>query len=511
VEKMMRLREAMRRPTMIADDSGVTIIELMVASAILFIAAVGVVAALTFSASASAQSARRSAALDLATFRLEKARSIAYDKVGTVNGNPDGDLLEEDPPPGTAARADGFRIYTEVDWSRDASSGAAEYKNIKITVSWDYPRPGSISLASAIYGTTLLANVGDLRVFAREALTLNPIHMARVAVIPKGRTAQAIKFTSTTGEAFYGRIPIGVAKQVTVSASGWVFEPFTLPLIAPNEVTYLWVYARRPATAIIHVVDNVSGAPIEHAYVTLTGTSGTPIVLETGADGVAHFTGLYPYPDAYIIGVTARSRAPVSATIGPMTDGGSYEATITMMPPAPPGSLRIFVMDSTGSTPLNLAWVRLVGPSPETSEVAGSPLQTGTGGEVVFSGLDAGTYVIAATLEGKLETTGSVTVVSDVEQIATIKMREIVVTGNLDIIVQNDHNPPQPVTNHAVSWWTTTSGSSSNPVGTQNTDSSGHVHLTGLPTGSYSVKVGNTTRTGITVRAGETVSETFTH
>jgi hypothetical protein len=511
VENMMRLREAMRRSTIVTDESGVTIIELMVSSAILFIAAIGVVAALTFSASASAQSAQRSAALDLATFKLEQARSIAYDKVGTVNGNPDGDLLEVDPPVGSAARADGFRIYTEVDWSRDSSSGAAEYKNVKITVAWDYPRPGSISLASAIYGTTLLANVGDMRVFAREALTLNPIHMARVAVIPKGRTVQAIKFTSTTGEAFYGRIPIGVAKQVTVSASGWVFEPFTLPTIAPNEVTYLWVYARRPATAIIHVVDNVSGAPIEHAYVTLTGTSGTPIVVETGADGAAHFTSLYPFADAYIVGVTARSRTPVSATIGPMTDGGSYEATITMMPPAPPGSLRILVTDSTGSTPLNLAWVHVAGPSPETSEVAGSPLQTGTGGEVVFSGLDAGTYEITAKLEGKRDTTGSVTVVSNVEQIATIKMREIVLTGGLDIIVVDDHTPPRPVTGHSVSWWTTTSGSSSSPLGTQNTDSDGHVHLTGLAVGTYSVKVGGTTRSSLLVTAGNTISTTFVH
>jgi hypothetical protein len=338
VENMISIRGALRRSKIVAEDSGVTIIELMVSSAILFIAAIGVVAALTFSASASAQSAQRSAALDLATFKLEQARSIAYDKVGTVNGNPDGDLLEVDPPVGSAARPDGFTIYTEVDWSRDSSSGAAEYKNVKITVRWDRPRPGSVSLASAIYGTTLLANVGDLRVFAREALTLNPIHMARVTVVPKGRTVQAIKFTSTTGEAFYGRIPIGVAKQVTVSASGWVFEPFTLPLIAPNEVTYLWVYARRPCTAIINVIDNVSSAPIEHAFVTLTGTGGTPVVSETGADGAAHFTGLYPYPDAYTVGVTARSRAPVNTTIGPMTDGGSYQTTVTMMPPAPPGS-----------------------------------------------------------------------------------------------------------------------------------------------------------------------------
>jgi hypothetical protein len=102
-------------------------------------------------------------------------------------------------------------------------------------------------------------------------------------------------------------------------------------------------------------------------------------------------------------------------------------------------------------------------------------------------------------------------VVSNVEQIATIKMREIVLTGNLDIIVQNNHTPPEPVVNHAVSWWTTTSGSSSSPLGTQNTDSNGHVHLIGLAVGTYSVKVGGTTRSSLLVTAGNTISTTFTH
>jgi hypothetical protein len=475
----------MRRSPMVVGDSGVTIIELMIASVILFIAAIGVMAALSFSASASAQSDQRTKALDLATKRLELARSIPYDDVGIDGGNPEGDFLAVDPAPGSPARPDGFTITTEVEWSRDASSGAAEYKNVVITVSWTVPRPGRVSLSSAIYGTTLMTNVSDLRVFAREKLTSNPIHMARVSIVPASRTAQIIKFTNTTGEAFYGRIPIGAVKQATVSATGWVFEPFDLPLITPSVVTYLWVNARRPASAMVTVIDT-SGTPIPGAWVTLTGSNPPAATARTGTDGVAHFTGLFPQADAYTISTTAPGRTTVGSFIGPMVDGGSYEAIITMMPPVPPGALRITVRDVPGAL-LPGAVVYVTGPSPDTSEVAGSPQTTGSGGEVVFPGLDTGTYEIRAQCATYVDTVVSVAVSSAIEALVTIKMPTDVDAGNLDIEVATDQ-AGTPNVGHEVKWWSG-SGTSGSPLGTGVTGVDGHLLLTGLPIGTYTVRV----------------------
>jgi hypothetical protein len=485
VENMIRLRETMRRSPMVVGDSGVTIIELMIASVILFIAAIGVMAALSFSASASAQSDQRTKALDLATKRLELARSIPYDDVGIDGGNPEGDFLAVDPAPGSPARPDGFTITTEVEWSRDASSGAAEYKNVVITVSWTVPRPGRVSLSSAIYGTTLMTNVSDLRVFAREKLTSNPIHMARVSIVPASRTAQIIKFTNTTGEAFYGRIPIGVVKQATVSATGWVFEPFDLPVITPSVVTYLWANARRPASAIVTVIDT-SGTPIPNAWVTLTGTSPPAVTSRTGIDGAAHFSGLFPYPDAYTISATAPGRTPVGSFIGPMVDGGSYDATVTMMPPLPPGALRVIVKDVPGALLAN-AVVYVTGPSPDTSEVAGSPMTTGSGGEVVYPGLETGTYEIRAQRDSYVDAVTSIAVNSGVEALVTIKLSADVDTGDLDIEVAMDA-AGTPNVGHAVSWWAG-SGTSGNALGTGVTGADGHLLLTGLPVGTYTVRV----------------------
>jgi type II secretory pathway component PulJ len=87
----------MRRFGIARDDSGVSLLELVIASAILFIAAIGTVTALAFAASATQQSTTRTRALNLANQRLEQARAIPYDNVGVVyedgsTGDPQGTI-----------------------------------------------------------------------------------------------------------------------------------------------------------------------------------------------------------------------------------------------------------------------------------------------------------------------------------------------------------------------------------------------------------------------------------
>ncbi len=70
------------------DDSGFTVVEYLVAAAILFIVSTGVMGALAYASTANASTAMRELGLEVANQRMEQARNLPYDSLGTTNGYP---------------------------------------------------------------------------------------------------------------------------------------------------------------------------------------------------------------------------------------------------------------------------------------------------------------------------------------------------------------------------------------------------------------------------------------
>jgi Tfp pilus assembly protein PilV len=485
---MSSIPSASRRWRTVVDDSGVTLIELVMASSILFIAAMGVITALGFAAASSQQSALRSRALNLANERIEKARDIPYDNVGVVYedgtyGDPPGNI------PAVQVTPDGvFLVETQVDWSVDATTGRAEYKNMRITVSWQNPRPGSVSIASALYGASALTNNGDLKVFVKEMGTTTPIDMAQVWVTPYGSVMQRHRWTGADGTALFGVLPIGNA-QVVVSASGWVFDPIAPAAVQPDLLTSVYVYGYRPCTAVITVTDT-TGTPLPYAVVRLTN-SRTPATSFTGyadSNGVVTITGLLP--DRYSVRVSCATPPCASATgvLGPMTSGGTYTDRYSLAPIVP-GSLSVLVKNSAG-TVLPGATVRVFGPSPDTGEIVGSPVTSASSGYAIFPSL-VGTYTVTTSLDTyNTNTVTGIVVLSGVDYPLTVTLSPYSATGSLKIVVKHTDgsvNPHGPRVQ-----WRPISGSSTN----QDADSQGLVLLSGVVPGSYEARVQTGTNEG---------------
>ncbi len=196
---------------LVRSDSGFTVVELVVAAAILFVVSTGIMGVLAYASTSNASDAKHQMGLELANQRMEQARNMDYDKLGTTNNYPIGDHHHSRDgrrcPRPLATRT--YVVETEVDYSEDVtdpSLGAS--KDIRITVSWTTPRPGSVTVESNIAGAPAVTNAGAVEILVQDSDTSDPVAGAVITIKPAGGFS-ASKTTGSDGYARWKRVATG--------------------------------------------------------------------------------------------------------------------------------------------------------------------------------------------------------------------------------------------------------------------------------------------------------------
>jgi Tfp pilus assembly protein PilV len=165
IRKKSRMSECLARvfgpPARMRDlhDEGFTIIEVVMASAILLTVILAVMSTVSFAATGSQQAQRRQGALNLASYRIEQAHAIPYSTVGTtVNASLIGSVVGVLPAIETTGP---YTIKTNVSYAIGADRKAS-YKKVAVTVSWTVPMPGSVTVESAVIGGETLTGASVL-------------------------------------------------------------------------------------------------------------------------------------------------------------------------------------------------------------------------------------------------------------------------------------------------------------------------------------------------------------
>lgn len=136
------------------EKGGFTLIDLLVASVIVGLVFVAILGAFRIALKAIQLSYLKSTALALANQKIELARNLPYEKVGTVGGIPSGIIPQTENI--TRNRVE-FTVKTTVLYIDDPFDGTApddpvptDYKRIKVKVSWQAGHPGEVFLISDI-------------------------------------------------------------------------------------------------------------------------------------------------------------------------------------------------------------------------------------------------------------------------------------------------------------------------------------------------------------------------
>lgn len=297
-------------------SDGFTIAELLMAVAILFVVLMGVLGAVQFAAGATRQASVRQGAIELANRKIEFARDIPYQTLGTTTGDPTGVLL---PSESITTSVAVYTVTTQVTWQRKSDPNLAAqtvlYKKIKVTVAWTSPNPSSVSIESAIYGRDTNSLTGDVLVTVadEDQYTQNnvvvPVGSASVMIDPAGAGANRTVLTGSDGTAFFGQIPYGAITTCTITQASYplfdwyLFNTSQSTTVAPSVVNSWIAYVQTPKTLRVRVLGD-SSAALASATVTLVNQDSNPAKVFTGpaaktdVNGYATFTGLWTNRDA---------------------------------------------------------------------------------------------------------------------------------------------------------------------------------------------------------------------
>lgn len=210
-------------------NKGFTLIEILVGTSILVIVIIGLYGLFQLGIKATAQSKARITATSLANQKIETAKNLPYNKVGTIGGIPSGDIIETE----TITRNNiEYTVKTTVGYVDDPADGLTpsdsvpnDYKRVKVKVSWPSFLSGELILITDIApkGLETTEGGGNLLISVFDALGVAidqaNIHIINTDVDPPIDVSYQ---TNSQGQYLVAGAPSSTtAYQITTSKSGY--------------------------------------------------------------------------------------------------------------------------------------------------------------------------------------------------------------------------------------------------------------------------------------------------
>ena len=462
-------------------DQGMTLPEVMIAASILLVCLVSLAGLLGSSISSNLATRARDEATNLANERIESARSMPYDSVGLVNGEPAGSIVS----PQQVGR---FTVTTECDWVQVAA-GRAGYKRLKITVAWAVPFPAQIEANTIVYGKTGLSGTGDILVHVSYRETPSPVTGSEVTVVAANGTVRRA-LTNSSGEVLFGQVPVGLCTLSVTPPAGYIVDSSTLTgaAVSTDSASTAMVYVQLPAQATVQVTD-LSGVAIANAVTTIRRSDGAVTASAvTDSAGIATFSQLlYGGYSA-----TASREYFTSATL-PFTvsQAAPNPAVVFRLDAYQWHGLRTRVFDSNG-TQLPGATVVVTNGGVETTRGV-----SGSNGEIAFGDLAVATYIVTVSKAGYSGLSQSATIHWEHdEETLTFALSAQAADGNMHIMTYKNNKAwnyrleiTGPNGYFTDSLYT---GGSSNP--------NGELSLSDLVPGEYYVRIYGSSGSPVTAR-----------
>jgi len=214
-----------------ACERGVTLIDVIVGTAIITIVFLGIFGAFQLSIELVFNTKAKTGAVSLVTEQMEFIRSLGYDAVGTVGGIPSGAIpqLSQEPLNGVTYTVRTFIQYEDAPEDGldvlDENGITADYKTIKVEVLWTtrgFSRSAIAVSRVAPSGIETITGGGTLRVNVINSLA-SPVSGASVRIKNAG-ASPAVDVTASTnanGSVIFPGALSAAGYEITVSKAGY--------------------------------------------------------------------------------------------------------------------------------------------------------------------------------------------------------------------------------------------------------------------------------------------------
>lgn len=253
---------------------GMSLVELLVAIAVLMLVFGGLMGSFQFLASLIGSSKAQAGGIALANQRMEYLRSLPYDDVGTISGIPSGSI-----PPNSTTTLNGIEYVERVligyidapedgVGASDINAIVSDYKLVKVEYSWDYKgNAKTISLLSNIVpqGIETTAGGGTLTVNVFDA-DVQPVSGAAVRVYndTDTPTIDTTRYTNTDGVAMFSGAPALAGYEIFVSKAGFSSsQTYVADASNPNPTTLPVAVLEAEVSTMNFQIDELSDLTVE--------------------------------------------------------------------------------------------------------------------------------------------------------------------------------------------------------------------------------------------------------
>lgn len=427
---------------------GFTLIETLVASALLFMLFAGVLLILQKLLRLVGEARVRVVASSLAQERLEMAKNLPFEDVGTIGGIPAGSLPQTET---VTLNGQDFSVATQVYFIDDPFDGLAptdpiptDYKRVRVVVDWQgtFKPVNPLVMATDIApaGLEFIDNAGTLfvQVFNSQGQSVSnaTVHIKAASVSPP---IDLLTTTDSSGYVMLPGAPICIeCYEVTVTKNGFSTDKTYSSLEVANPEKPLASVLEGQLTQLSFSIDQLASLTItttrsrQANYSLFPGVQftlqGTKTIGTTTTDDP-----VYKYSQSFVTGALGQITIsnlewdsysfllPTSSSIDiagskplspfPILAGSSNQLTVTTT--ANTAHSLLLSVQSANDQLLPGATVTLFDQGVPIASGSTGLSGKGDEGQVYFGNLNSQTYDLLASLTGYTSSTGSATVLGD--------------------------------------------------------------------------------------------------
>ncbi len=476
----------MSRPKKPAEN-GFTFIETLAAMGFILIAFASLIPLYMAVSNYTLKNRAKSQASNIASREMERIRNLSYDKVGVVNGNPNGTLQADKEE--TEANGLIYHIETRVWWVDDSFDGTAaqgtdsmpnDYKKAQVSVM----KSGTTEVLAQISSNVAReseespSNGGNILTQVLKPDGVTPIEGVSIQ-ITTGPSSPQVGWTDNLGNCIFAELQpsqIDGDYSLTATKSGYVVRPdqeILTTTVVFGQTRNLTFIMDAPGHLIINLRDPGGNIIDKQSKVTLTNPdSGSNNY--NSSNGIFDFINLFP--GSYDIMADAAAYNPTTSPVTATVTAGQTTTIDITLQPTPSGHLHLEVFDYSTNGRLGVCDVKL------TNQTTGDiiDVQTNSSG-ILEIDLEVAYYTMDITASGYTPYTDTINITASGNTNYNAYLQGYATVGSILVRTETrSHNPRNGV-------WVRVTGTGYDVSKQTGSYAAGEALFDSLPPGDYRV------------------------
>lgn len=421
----------------IKDQKGFGLFDILIAATILTFVILGIIPLFATGIRLLQSNSFRSIAQEIAATEMEKIKSLPYDSIGLINGNPPGIVNEESV---VVRNGRNFSVKRRITWFDDPSDGKfpddsdpRDMKYVEVKVSWtSFGNTFNFSLKSKIARNSKepLPPGGHIVAFVKTYPDENPVENVKIE-LTAGPSAPRYDYSQEDGKVLFPAVINGNYTIKVTPPPGYIAYPTEKNITVDiGEAEYVDFYVTQAGSAVVRLIDPLGRLIDKNSWIKISHPLG--IVIERqNSNGLFDLGYLIPGLWTFEF---AKSSSYISTSGATFMLNPLEEKTVDIvLKPRAAANIHLTVKDLLTQQPIEGAAITLID-SNTSDTVTG---QTNSSG-IFEQQLYEGTFVLKITKDGYNSYEDNIAIDISVNNIFEVSLSRLTMYGSIRVRAEKE-------------------------------------------------------------------------